>query len=91
MVVEVEVGSIKEVPRGQRDPCEIFVYGNTFGIIELDQNTSQRNMPHVTSNQHPTNAHQESHEYIDRIIVKESETTLDSATWLVTSLVRWDP
>lgn len=46
-------------------------------------------MPHVTGNHHPTNAHEESHEYIDRIVVQKPETTLDSAARLVTPLVRW--
>ena len=46
-------------------------------------------MPHVTGHQHAADAHEESHEHIDRIVVKESETTLDSATWLVALLVRW--
>ena len=83
--------NVQEVPRGQIYSCEILVrlkYRNTFGGIELAQNTSQWNMPDVTSNHHPTNAHQESHEDIDRIVVKEPETTLDTATWLVTPLVR---
>ena len=83
--------NMQEAPRGQMYSCEILVrlkYRNTFARIELAQNTSQWNMPDVTSNHHPTNAHQESHEDIDRIVVKEPETTLDTATWLVTPLVR---
>ncbi len=46
-------------------------------------------MPYVTSNQHPANAHEESHEHIDCIVVKKPETALDSAAWLVALLVRW--
>lgn len=46
-------------------------------------------MPHVTRNHHPADAHEESHEYIDRIVVQQPETALDSAAWLVTSLVGW--
>lgn len=48
-------------------------------------------MPQVTTHQHPADAHEKSHQHIDRIVVKKSETTLDSATWLVALLVRWHP
>lgn len=48
-------------------------------------------MPHVTTDQHPANAHEKSHEHIDRVVVKKPKTTLDSATWLVALLVRWRP
>ena len=46
-------------------------------------------MPNVTGHRHPTDAHEESHEYIDGIVVEESETALDAATGLVALLVFW--
>ena len=48
-------------------------------------------MPYVTAYHHPADAHEERHEHVDRIVVKKSKTTLDSATWLVAPLVRWRP
>ena len=63
------------------------VLRNSQSIVELVEYTSQWYMPHIASHQHPTDAHEESHEHIDRIVVKESETALNSATWLVARLV----
>ena len=60
---------------------------NPQRIVELVEYASQWYMPHVASHQHPADAHEESHEHIDRIVVKQSETVLNSATWLVAHLV----
>lgn len=60
-------------------------------LVESGQDATQWNLPHVTSNHHPTDAHEESHEYIDRIVVQKPETALDSAARLVTLLVGWIP
>ena len=73
--------------------CETFGQANHSNdqkqFVNLAEYTSQWYMPHVTTHQHPTDAHEESHEHIDRIVIKKPETTLDSATRLFALLVRW--
>lgn len=72
--------------------CEVFnkritKISRSEWLNQSAQDASQWNMPHVTRNHHPTDTHEERHEYVDGIVVQKSQTALDSAAWLVTFLV----
>ena len=56
-------------------------------MVESAKDAPQWEMPHITSNRHPTNTHEQSHQHIYRVVVQEAYTTLDAATGLITPLV----